>query len=151
MKIALSLLLVLLMLGSAGAIGCGAKKNPGTAAEPGAAATRDTRSSGLFNWNDMPIYAGAGQIEKAAWAIPPAQGEYTRAEWRYYDTRDSAEKVGNFYNNQMAAKGWKEQGWFDMQGTQWGMFSKSNDADVAMVWISTQDGKTVIALMKASK
>ena len=99
----------------------------------------------------MPIYPGVGQIQKGSWSIPPAEGDYSKFEWRYYETNDSLAKVAAFYRSQMPAKGWEEKGWMDVQQMNWGMYDKNNEKDAAMVWVNSQEGKTVIALWRATK
>ena len=140
MKAMLSFLLVLLVLGTAGLVACGGGKN-GAAPAAGAG----------LSWNDMPVYSGAKSIDNSNWAIPPVEGEYTKAEWRYFETKDSADEVSAFYKSRMAAKGWSEQGVMNLPGMNWGMYSKNDENDSAAVWISSQDGKTVIALFRANK
>jgi hypothetical protein len=99
----------------------------------------------------MPIYSGVGQIQKGSWSIPPAEGDYSKFEWRYYETNDSLDKVATFYRSQMPAKGWEEKGWMEVQQMNWGMYNKNNEKDAAMVWVNSQEGKTVIALWRATK
>jgi hypothetical protein len=51
----------------------------------------------------------------------------------------------------MGDKGWTQAGWMEVQGSAWGSFNKNDENDAAMVWVSSQDGKSVIALWRASK
>jgi len=147
------------VLSYVGLVGCGGKSVETTQAPGSPSGTSPTTtapasslpSAGGLTWNDMPIYSGAGQIQKGSWSIPPAEGDYGRFEWRYYESSDSLEKVAAFYKSQMTAKGWAEQGWMEIQEMNWGMFNKNNENDAAMVWVSTQEGKTTIALWRASK
>ncbi len=100
----------------------------------------------------MPLYSGAGQIQKGSWSIPPAdESDYSKVEWRYYETNASLVTVSAFYKNQMPAKGWTEKGWMEVQEMHWGLYDKNNENDAAMVWINSQEGKTVIAMWRASK
>jgi hypothetical protein len=99
----------------------------------------------------MPVYAGAGQIQKGSWSIPPAEGDYAKFEWRYYESSASLDQVSAFYKSEMPAKGWAEQGWMEVQEMHWGMYNKNNENDAAMVWVTNQEGKTVIAMWRASK
>jgi len=113
--------------------------------------TAPAAAAGGLTWNDMPVYSGAGQIQKGSWSIPPAEGDYSKMEWRYYETNDSLDKVASFYKSQMPDKGWEEQGWVEVQEMNWSMYVKNNENDAAMIWVSSQDGKTVIALWRATK
>jgi hypothetical protein len=161
MKKVISLVLVLvIMLGCVGLTACGGEKGEGvgttppTNGEPTAPAEKETPSSGGgLTWNDMPVYPGANQITKGTWTIPPAEeGDYSKVEWRYYETGDSASDVAAFYKSQMPSKGWEEIGWMEMQDMSWGIYNKNNEEDAAMVWTgSGEEGKTVIALMRATK
>ncbi len=160
MKKGISLLLVVIMLiGGVSLIACGEKES-GTTQEPTQtpsspsvpSPTQTTPSPvGGLTWNDMPIYSGAAQIQKGSWAIPPAEGDYSRFEWRYYETNDSLDKVAAFYRSQMPAKGWKEMGWMEVPEMNWGMYNKNDEKDAAMIWVNFQDGKTVVALWRATK
>ena len=106
---------------------------------------------GGFTWNDMPVYPGAKQIQEMAWTIPSEEGEWTKAEWRYYETGDSVSTVTTFYKSQMPGKGWQDTFWMEMEEMQWGCYIKNNEQDVAWVWIGSEEGKTVISLMRATE
>jgi hypothetical protein len=113
--------------------------------------TSTAASSGSL-WNDMPVYSNASQIQKGSWAIPPADdSDYSKFEWRYYETNASLSEVSDFYTEQMEAKGWEQQGWMETPQMNWGMFNKNNENDAAMVWITSEEGKTVVALWRATK
>jgi hypothetical protein len=154
--ISISVLLVLLA-GGLNLTACGSKNDGGTKTTTTAATkttekTTTVSSSGGLTWNDMPIYSGAGQIQKGTWSIPPADdAEYAKFEWRYYESSASQEDVAAYYKSQMPGKGWEEKGWMDMGEVSWSMYNKNNEKDAAMVWISNQEGKTAIALWRASK
>ncbi len=114
--------------------------------------TSETKTSGKVNWDDMPIYGGMSQIQKGSWSIPADQDEdYSTFVWRYFETGDDAGKIAEFYKNEMPSKGWKNQGWMDIQTSSWGMFVKNNENDAAMVWISSESDTTNIALWRATK
>jgi len=152
----ISLLLVMVVLVTCvGLVACGSKESEETQTSTSnstSSTTPTTTPSGSgLSWNDMPIYSGAGQVQKGTWSIPPAEGDYSKFEWRYYETNDSLEKVAAFYRSQMPAKGWKEMGWMEVQGMSWGMYNKNNENDAAMIWVSSQDNKTVIAMWRATK
>ena len=139
MKKSISIILVaLVMLGCISLIGCrGGTTTPG----------------GELNWDDMPVYAGASQTDKGNWVLPPEDKDWLRVEWRYYrfaDTVNSVDMVSMFYRNEMPKNGWHENAWLDIQETSWGAFSKNDDRDDAIIWISSEEGHTVFALMRAS-
>ncbi len=90
-------------------------------------------------------------MQRATWSIPPAEGEWAKMEWRYYETSGSVSAVADFYRAQLPAKGWEEKAWMEAGQVQWGYFEKNNEKDGAMVWISTQEGKTALAVMRATK
>ena len=121
MKRVISLaLLVLMVLASISFAACtgggGAPPTGGTTAPPsnegttppsGGDTTPPPSGGGGFTWNDMPVYPGADQGEKAGW-VPPlieAEGEYRKVEVRYYGTEDSVSKVTSFYKSKMPGHG----------------------------------------------
>ena len=153
------LLTVVLLLGCIGLIACG-EKDGGATQEPAQTPSSPSTSSptqiapstiGGLTWNDMPIYSGASQIQKGSWAIPPAEGDYSKFEWRYYEVKDSLDKIAAFYRSQMPNKGWEEKGWMEVQQMNWGMYTKNDEKDAAMVWINSEEGKTVVALWRGTK
>ena len=113
-----------------------------------------TTSPGVvINWDDMPLYAGASQVDKGNWTLPPEIGDWAALEWRYYkfdDTVNSVEMVTMFYRNEMPKNGWTENVWMETAGASWGAFSKNGERDNAIIWISTEEGHTIFALMRAS-
>lgn len=106
---------------------------------------------GGLSWNDMPIYPGADQIQKGSWSIPAEEGEYSKVEWRYYETGDDLDDVVDFYKDKMPDNGWEEMGWFDMQEMAWGLYVKNNEKDAAYVWMMEEEGQTVVALMRGAE
>jgi hypothetical protein len=131
-------LAALLMLGSISLIGC-----RGDTTSPG----------GELNWDDMPIFGYISQSEKGDWALPPESGVWARVEWRYYKLKElyaTIPEVTMFYRNEMPKNGWQENAWLDTPDNSWGTFSKNNGRDAAIVWIGTEEGYTVFALMRAS-
>lgn len=106
---------------------------------------------GGLTWNDMPIYGGADQIQKGSWSIPADEGDYSKVEWRYYESGDDIDDIIDFYKDKMPDNGWEEMGWFDMQETAWGFYMKNNEKDAAYVWMIAEGGDTVIALMRATE
>ena len=161
MKKVISLVLVVvMMLGCVGFVACGGGEEvgPPPTEEEEAPPTEEEEAppSGAFTWNDMPVYTGANQIQEMTWTIPSEEGEWSNVEWRYYETSASVSEVTAFYKSQMPGKGWEEMGWMDwtgmeMEDMQWGYYTKNNEQDVAMVWIGSQEGKTVISLMRATE
>ena len=156
MKKAISLVLILVViLGSIGLVACGGGET-GTTPTPSNGGTTPTPSptpppSGL-NWTDMPVYSGVvTQVQKGSWAIPPEEGEWTKVEWRYYETGDSVSQVAAFYRAQMPGNGWQEVAWMEMQEMSWGLYNKNDEKDGAMIWVGSDEGKTFIALMRATR
>jgi len=95
LKKLLSLLLVsILVLAGISLFACGGEEEveetqtPPTS-EPARALEKEpvtAPSTGGLTWNDMPVYSGAKQVTKGSWSIPPAEGDYSKVEWRYYET-----------------------------------------------------------------
>ena len=111
----------------------------------------EATSGGGLTWDDIPVYAGADQVQKGSWAIPPAEGDWARVEWRYYETSGNVSAVTGFYKSQMPAKGWQEAAWVEVQDMGWGLYNKNDEKDAAMVWVGSEEGKTFFALMRASQ
>lgn len=149
MKRLIGIMLVpVMMLGCIGFVACGGGDGGTT---PSDGDTTPPPTTGSVTWNDMPVYPGANQIQEMTWTIPSEEEEWSKAEWRYYETGASVSEVAAFYKSQMPGKGWQEPAWMDMVEMQWGLYSKNNEHDVAMVWISSEEGKTVFALMRATE
>lgn len=129
--------------------------NPTTQPSSSEPETTTTESSGSngggLTWNDMPIYGGADQIQKGSWSIPADEGDYSKVEWRYYETGDSIEDVVDFYKDKMPDNGWQEMMWMDVMEAAWGFYTKNNEKDGAYVWMMEDEGNTVIALMRATE
>lgn len=147
MKKAILLVLVLIMvLGCASLVACGGGGDGGGGDTPPSVA-------GL-SWDDIPIYAGAEQIQKGNWAIPPAQGDWSKVEWRYYRMNDEVNDVGMvtmFYKMEMPKNGWQEIERLETQDMSWSYYSKNNEQDVAIVWVGSDERNTVFALMRAAR
>jgi hypothetical protein len=117
-----------------------------------AAAVQNKPSGKGINWDDMPVYSGASETQKGNWSIPASQdADYTRFEWRFYQTGASPTDVAAFYKSKMPASGWTDVSWIEMQGTSWGMYNKNNENDAAMVWVSPQDNKVTISMWRGTK
>lgn len=108
---------------------------------------------GDLTWNDMPVYSGASQIQKGSWAIPAEQGEWSKVEWRYYETGDSTDAVASYYKAQMLNKGWSEMMWMEAEGIAWAYYTKNSEKDGAMFWctVDEDEGKTIFAVMRAAQ
>jgi hypothetical protein len=156
--------LALLLVGSCGGDGDNEETTPAqTSAQTSAQTTQPTSSeaepttdssssgNGGFTWDDVPIYGGADEIHEFNISIPPEEGEYSKVEWRYYETGDDIDDVIDFYKDKMQDNGWDEMMWMDMDVIAYGMFVKNNEADAAMVWLSGEEGETLIALWRASE
>jgi hypothetical protein len=112
-----------------------------------------TSNGGELNWDDMPVFGYISQSEKGNWALPPQTGDWARVEWRYYKLEElygTIPEVTMFYRNEMPKNGWEENMWMETAGASWGAFSKNGERDNAIVWISSEEGYTVFALMRAS-
>jgi len=137
-KSILIMLVALVVLGGIAFTGCrGETPSPG----------------GELNWDDMPIFGYMSQSEKGNWSLPPQTGDWAKVEWRYYrldEPYTSIAEVTMFYRNEMPKNGWQENAWMDLQDTSWGAFSKNDDRDDAVIWIGSEEGYTVFALMRAS-
>jgi hypothetical protein len=136
-KSTLILLVAVVMLGCIGLTGCRSGPTPPVAGE--------------LTWDDMPVYEGTSQVDKGDWAIPQELGDRAEVEWRYYrfdEPYTSIAEVTMFYRNEMPKNNWVETVW--MEGASWGIFSKNGGLDDAMVWIGSEEGHTIIALMRAS-
>ena len=152
MKKAISLVLVLIMvLGCASLVACGG----------GGGGGETPPSVDGLSWDDIPIYAGAEQIQKGSWAIPPVQGDWSKIEWRYYringEVNDVAMEVEMkrmvtmFYKMEMPKNGWQEIERTETQDMSWGYYSKNNGQDGAIVWVSSNERNAVFALMRAAR
>ena len=106
---------------------------------------------GVFTWNDMPAYSGASHMTKGSWAIPPEQGEWQRVEWRYYESGDSQSQIVAFYQSAMPANGWQQIAAMEMEEVSWFYYAKNNEQDGAIVWVTEEDGQTVIGLMRGGQ
>ncbi|MBN1856480.1 MAG: hypothetical protein JW846_05935 [Dehalococcoidia bacterium] len=115
--------------------------------------TAAATSSGSF-WGDVPVYATAMQLQKTSWSIPPQDdSHYTQAEWHYYElpAAHSVQMVCAFYKMEMPKNGWQQMMEMDVEGVSMRFYTKNNENDVAYVWVASEDGKTVFALMRATK
>ena len=122
-----------------------------TTPSDGGTPTPAPSSGGGFTWNDMPVYPGAKQTEKAAWAIPPEEGEWQRTEWRWYESGDSQSHVIAFYQSAMPQNGWQRMASMEVAEVSWCMYTKNNERDGAMVWVGAEEGKTYIGLMRGEE
>ena len=128
-----------------------ASPTPADSPSPASSPTPASKGSG-FTWNDIPVYGGATQVQEMNWSIPPAEGDYTEVEWRYYETNDSPASVSAFYKSNMPGNGWGEHvGWMEMPELTMGVYSKNGEKDSAIIWIAAEEGKTIFALMRASQ
>jgi len=154
-------LVIILALGSIGLVACGNGEEeeeevapPPVEEEEEVPPTEEEEeppSGGDLSWGDMPVYSDADQVQKGSWGIPPAQGEWSKVEWRYYETGDSADKVASFYRDEMPDEGWDEMMWMEAEGVAWAFFTKNGEKDGAMFWVASDEGETVFALMRATQ
>jgi hypothetical protein len=164
-KIALITLVLILVLGSFGLAACGGgdEGDDTTAIETEVTAEETTdepeeetptpAQSGDLTWNDMPVYSGASQIQKGSWAIPAEQGEWSKVEWRYFETSDGTNNVASFYRAEMLDKGWTEMMWMEAEGIAWAYYTKNGEKDGAMFWCSFDEDEdiTIFAVMRATQ
>ena len=156
MKKVISLVLVVvMMLGCIGLVACGGGEEvgqPPTEEEEAPPTEEEAPPSGVgLTWADMPVYPGANQVTQATWSIPQEEGDFSKIEWRYYETGDSVSTVTDFYKSEMPGKGWEETFWMETDEMRWGYYAKNNEQDGAMVWVGFDEGKTFIALMRATE
>jgi hypothetical protein len=121
-----------------------------TSEEPTTTQSSGNGGGGL-TWNDMPVYGGADQIQKGSWSIPADEGDYSKVEWRYYETGDDIGDVVDFYKDKMPDNGWDEMMWMDIMEAAYGYYTKNSEKDAAMIWMAEEDGDTVIAMMRAAE
>jgi hypothetical protein len=172
-KITLITLVLVIMMGCIGLVACGGDKDKGSTSTPASTpisspastpastpvqtskttSTTTAASSSGNIWGDMPAYSGANQIQKGNWAIPADQGQFSKVEWHYYETKDSTEDVAAFYRSKMPGNGWTEAMWMEAGGVAWGYFTKNDEKDGAMFWCSfdNEKNKTVFAVMRGSQ
>ena len=162
-RLSLLVLILVIALGCISLVGCGNGGDTPALSAPEQADTPEepvvpedaipeiSVPSDTSFWSDLPIYPGANEVQQMSWSIPPADGDYSRVEWHYYETGDQVTAVSAFYKGQMVSSGWQEMGWMEMPEMNWGMYTKNNEEDAAMVWIANEEGKTMFALMRALK
>ena len=160
-KLLLLLLVVALVLGCNGLIACGSYEKEAAESRETEEETKETEEEeeagtvsagdGL-TWKDMPVYSGAREIAKGAWAIPPADEEdWSEVEWRYYEVNDSSGDVTKFYKSEMPENGWDEIMWMDAGEMSWAFYQKNNEQDGAMIWVTADNGNAIIAMMRATE
>lgn len=107
-----------------------------------------------LTWDDIPVYAGAKQIQEATWSMPTTEEDWAKVEWRYYgmdDDVNDVRMVTMFYKMEMPKNGWQEIDQMETQDMSWGYYTKNNEKDGAVIWVGYDNGKTVFALMRATK
>lgn len=150
MKKVISLVLVVvMMLGCIGFVACGDGEEVGP--PPTEEEEAPPPSEDGLTWNDMPVYPGANRIQEMTWTIPSEEGEWTQLEWRYYETGASLSTIVSFYKSEMPGNGWQQPFWMESPEGSWSYYVKNNERDMAMVWIASEEGKTFIALMRATE
>ena len=102
-----------------------------------------------FNWDDIPVYPGAIDMEEFSMSFPGAQtGDYEKIEWRYYATGDSLDDVSSFYADSMPGNGWDETATMNMGDAFWSYWSKDNGDTGAYIAVVNDDGETNIMMWK---
>ena len=56
-----------------------------------------------------------------------------------------------FYRMEMPKNGWQEMMWMEAQDVTWAYYSKNDEQDGTMVWLSADERTTVFALMRATQ
>ncbi len=112
-----------------------------------------TQAAGNVDWSDMPSYPGAVQVKMGEWAVPDSeQANYTKFEWRYYESSDAAADVMAYLKDKMPGLGWTEDAYMPIAGSYWGLYLKNDKKDGAVIWVSSKYGaKAVIAMMRGVK
>jgi hypothetical protein len=101
-----------------------------------------------LSWADFPIYPGADRQYEAFFMFPQVEDEEYIMEWRYYRTDDSHDDVADFYKDEMPGYGWELMGYFDFQIYDQCIFIKNDGQDMAYAMAATDNGDTIIALIK---
>jgi hypothetical protein len=148
-KVTLWLILAFFMIASLGLFACNGNQGDGSPNNGGMPSPSPGGNNAGVVWGDIPAYSGAQQVQKGNWSIPPAQGEWTQVEWRYFETGDDVTDVADFYRSAMPDNGWEEMAWTEVQNLYWGFYTKNNEEDGAMFWASSEEGSTFFALMRA--
>jgi cytochrome c553 len=115
--------------------------------------TSKTVSGGL-SWNDMPVYPGAAAVQEMSMNYPAGDEEdWTKTEYKMYETTDDVAAVSAFYKAQMPANGWEEIMTMNMGEASIYSYMKNNEQDGAYIWIiaNGDEEKTVIQMTRASK
>ena len=157
-KLISCVLMIVLALGSIGLAACGSEGEEGETTPPASngeatspAEEEAPPPAGSLSWSDIPAYSGASQVQKGGWAVPPAQGEWSKVEWRYYESGDSADRVASFYRGRMPDQGWDEMMWMEAEGVAWAYYTRNGERDGAMFWVTSDENKTIFALMRATQ
>ena len=147
-------LVMMLVLGCLGLIGCGGGKKEEAGTETTAEVEQDKQEKsqgGGKGWKAVAMYQGAQESQQEVKMTIPAaaKGEYESTERRWFETQDEPEKVHEFYLEQMPKNGWDKL--FAMKYPEGSAVSAwiKNDGDKSCV-VSTaklQDGVTHIGLM----
>ena len=96
------------------------------------------------------MYPSLLQVQQVSQPLPQAVG-YAKADFRFYETNDSLDKVVAFYKGQMPAKGWEDASCTDTPQFSMGAYSKNSLEHIAWVWVFSVEGKTTLILGRASK
>ena len=96
--------------------------------EGGADITFQGGSKTPENFGDIPIYPGCEQVAKITGA-EDMNGKPGVLDHRMYITKDSVEKVINFYKEKMPGNGWTEESWYEST-INMGTYNKSEEHTV---------------------
>jgi hypothetical protein len=82
--------------------------------------------------------------------FPHVEDEEFIMEWRYYLTDDSSDDVIDYYKDRMPGYGWDPDDTFCIESTLFNqcVFMKNNEQDMAYVMTASQNGDSIIALVR---
>ena len=101
-----------------------------------------------LSWADFPIYPGADRQYEAFFMFPQLEDDEYIMEWRYYRTSADSDDVIDFYRDRMPGQGWDEMGFFQMPTYSQCIFLKGDGQDMAWTMAASDNGDTIIALIK---
>jgi hypothetical protein len=127
-------------------------QSPSNTSKPTTSPAPSVSQSGGDLWGDVPVYAGATQVQQASSQQPGGKTESLKfIEWRFFETTADAASVASFYQTQLPAKGWTKASWIDMGPLAQGTYQKNNESRLCLIQIITDSGKTTISVMSGSK
>jgi hypothetical protein len=83
--------------------------------------------------------------------FPQVEDDEYIMEWRYYRTGDDNDDVIDYYKDEMPGYGWDEMGYFNFPTYSQCIFIKNDAQDMAYVMAASDNGDTIIALIRAMR